>query len=114
VITSPSIEGAGLFRGPCVTCTRFERKIDMPIAEISGASRNEPRSGRYASRSIAQAHSEVRSIPRISTMRSATASEPSPNTCVSASRKMRAMKVESMNTSPWAKLTMPMMPNTIV
>jgi hypothetical protein len=29
-----------------VTCTKFIRKIDMPIAEISGASRNEPRSGR--------------------------------------------------------------------
>ena len=47
-------------------------------------------------------------------MNSATASEPRPSTCVSAIRKIRAMKVESMNTSPWAKLTMPMMPNTIV
>ncbi len=63
---------------------------------------------------MAQAHSEVSSIPKISTMKSATASEPSPSTCVSTIRKIRAMKVESMNTSPWAKLTMPMMPNTIV
>ena len=53
-------------------------------------------------------------MPKISTMKSATASEPSPSTCVSTMRKIRAMKVESMNTSPWAKLTMPMMPNTIV
>jgi len=36
----------GLTRAPCVTCTRFCRKIDMPIAEISGASRLAPRSGR--------------------------------------------------------------------
>ena len=27
---------------------------------------------------------------------------------------IRAMKAESMNTSPWAKLIMPMMPYTIV
>ena len=38
--------GTDLLRGPCVTCTKFDRKIDMPIAEISGARRNEPRSGR--------------------------------------------------------------------
>ena len=42
------------------------------------------------------------------------ASEPSPASWVSTIRKMRAMKVESMNTSPWAKFTMPMMPNTMV
>ena len=47
-------------------------------------------------------------------MKSATASEPMPRICVRAMRKIRAMKVESMNTSPWAKFTMPMMPNTIV
>jgi hypothetical protein len=27
---------------------------------------------------------------------------------------MRAMKADTMNTSPWAKFTMPMMPNTMV
>ena len=47
-------------------------------------------------------------------MNSARASEPMPRICVSASRMMRAMKADSMNTSPWAKFTMPMMPNTIV
>ena len=63
---------------------------------------------------MAQAHSEVSSMPTMSTMNRATASEPIPSICVSTIRKMRAMKVDSMNTSPWAKLTMPMMPNTIV
>ncbi len=29
-------------------------------------------------------------------------------------KTMSAMKADSMNTSPWAKLTMPMMPKTIV
>ena len=38
-----TIGGIDLLRGPCVTCTKFDRKIDMPIAEISGARRNEPR-----------------------------------------------------------------------
>ena len=38
--------GIGLLRGPWLTCTKFDRKIDMPIAEISGARRNEPRNGR--------------------------------------------------------------------
>ena len=43
----PSITGGiGLTRAPWVSCTVFCRKIDMPIAEISGASRVEPRSGR--------------------------------------------------------------------
>ena len=46
VITSLSMGGTGLLRGPCATCTKFDRKIDMPMAEISGASRNEPASGR--------------------------------------------------------------------
>ena len=53
-------------------------------------------------------------MARISTMNSATASEPSPRTWVSTIRKIRAMKVDTMNTSPCAKFTMPMMPNTIV
>jgi hypothetical protein len=48
VTTMPpsSTGGMGLMRAPWVSCTKFCRKIDMPIAEISGASRNEPRSGR--------------------------------------------------------------------
>ena len=38
--------GSGLTLAPWVIWTKFCRKIDMPIAEISGARRNEPRSGR--------------------------------------------------------------------
>ena len=63
---------------------------------------------------MAQAHSEVSSMPTISTTNRAMASEPMPRICVSTMRKMRAMKVETMNTSPCAKFTMPMMPNTMV
>jgi hypothetical protein len=37
-----------------------------------------------------------------------------PSTTVSSTKKMSAMKVDTMNRSPWAKLTMPMMPKTIV
>jgi branched-subunit amino acid ABC-type transport system permease component len=33
---------------------------------------------------------------------------------VTIRKVISAMKAESMNTSPWAKLIMPMMPNTIV
>ena len=40
--------------------------------------------------------------------------EASPSVCVSTIRKMSAMNVDSMKTSPWAKFTIPMMPNTIV
>jgi len=49
-------------------------------------------------------------MPPISTMTKATGSEAMPTTC-DRTRKMRsAMKADSMNTSPWAKLIMPMMP----
>jgi hypothetical protein len=37
---------SGFTRAPWLTCTRFCRKMLMPIAEISGARRKEPRSGR--------------------------------------------------------------------
>ena len=37
-----------------------------------------------------------------------------PSTVVRIRKAISAMKAETMNTSPWAKLTMPMMPNTIV
>jgi hypothetical protein len=36
------------------------------------------------------------------------------NSVVNASRMISAMKVDTMKTSPWAKFTMPIMPNTIV
>ena len=44
----------------------------------------------------------------------ATGKEPSPRTWVRSMKRMRAMKADTMNTSPWAKFTMPMMPNTMV
>ena len=43
---SANIGAIGLLRGPCVTWTKLDRNVDMPIAEISGAKRNEPRKGR--------------------------------------------------------------------
>ncbi len=49
-----------------------------------------------------------------STMRSASATEATPSQVVKIRKKIKAMKADSMNTSPWAKFTMPMMPNTIV
>ena len=40
------IGGSGFTRALCTSWTKFCRMIDMPIAVISGARRNEPRSGR--------------------------------------------------------------------
>ena len=37
-----------------------------------------------------------------------------PRICVRIKNRISAMKAETMNTSPCAKFTMPMMPNTIV
>ena len=45
-ITWFSMGGTGLLRGPCTTCTKFDRNTDMPMAEMRGASRNEPARGR--------------------------------------------------------------------
>jgi len=50
----------------------------------------------------------------MSTIRSATTKEPMPSQVVTSSSVTSAMKADTMNTSPWAKFTMPMMPNTIV
>ena len=50
----------------------------------------------------------------ISTMNSASAIEVMPSQVVRIRKAISAMKAETMNTSPWAKFTMPMMPNTIV
>ena len=50
----------------------------------------------------------------ISTMNKASGSEVMPSQLVRMRKTISAMKAETMNTSPWAKLTMPMMPNTIV
>ena len=50
----------------------------------------------------------------ISTMNSASAIEVMPSQVVRIRNAISAMKADTMNTSPWAKFTMPMMPNTIV
>ena len=50
----------------------------------------------------------------ISTMNNASAIEVMPSQVVRIKKAISAMKTETMNTSPWAKLTMPMMPNTMV
>ncbi len=50
----------------------------------------------------------------MSTTISAAMTEPMPSQVVKMRKKISAMKADSMNTSPWAKLTIPMMPNTIV
>ena len=51
--------------------------------------------------------------PTITTT-NATGSDPRCRIWVKIMKMIRAMKADSMNTSPWAKLTMPMMPKTIV
>ena len=67
-------------------------------------------------RSMAQFHRPVSAMPMASTTISAkiTAATLVPMIGSRIIRTMRAMKVDSMNTSPCAKFTMPMMPNTIV
>ncbi len=37
-----------------------------------------------------------------------------PSTVVKIRKAISAMNTDTMNTSPWAKFTMPMMPKTIV
>ncbi len=65
-------------------------------------------------RSITQFNSEVNTMATMRTMNSASAIEEMPSQVVRIRNAIRAMKAETMNTSPWAKFTMPMMPNTIV
>ena len=86
----------------------------MPMAEISGARRKEPRRGRYATRSMVQFHSAVTSMAPTSMTTKASATLPTPSTCVTTRNRISPTKADSMNTSPWAKFTMPMMPNTMV
>ena len=50
----------------------------------------------------------------ISTISSASTTEAMPSQAVRIRKAMSAMNADTMNTSPWAKFTMPMMPNTIV
>ncbi len=50
----------------------------------------------------------------ISTITSASATEVMPSQVVRMRKAISAMKADTMNTSPCAKFTMPMMPNTIV
>jgi hypothetical protein len=56
----------------------------------------------------------VSTIAQTSTMSSASAIDEMPSQVVTIRKVISAMKAESMNTSPWAKLIMPMIPNTIV
>ena len=77
---------------------------------MSGARRNDPRSGRYASRSIAQFHKPVSAMPATSTTTNTSGSDPTCRIWVRIMNTIKAMKADSMNRSPWAKLTMPMMP----
>ena len=63
---------------------------------------------------MAQFQSPVRAMAATSTMMNAKGTEVTPRSCVSTRNKVSAMKADSMNTSPWAKFTMPMMPKTIV
>ena len=86
----------------------------MPMAEISGARRKEPRRGRYATRSMVQLISEVKTMAMISTISRARRMELTPSQVVRTISAISAMKVETMKTSPWEKFTMPMMPKTIV
>ena len=46
-VKPPGISASiGLTRAPWLTCTKFCRVMDMPMALISGARRNDPRRGR--------------------------------------------------------------------
>ena len=63
---------------------------------------------------MAQFQSAVKAMAPTSTIRKATGMEARPSNWVRARKMIRAMKAESMNTSPWAKLTIPMMPKTMV
>ena len=49
-----------------------------------------------------------------STISSASAIAPAPIQAVRIRKAISAMNADTMNTSPWAKFTMPRMPNTIV
>ena len=53
-------------------------------------------------------------MPTIRTMSRASATEPMPSHVVSTRKPINPRNADSMKTSPWAKLTMPMMPKTIV
>ena len=63
---------------------------------------------------MVQLTSEVSTIATTSTIRSASTTEEMPSQVVTIRKVMSAMKADTMNTSPWAKFTMPMMPNTMV
>ena len=92
--------------------TRFWSNSDIPIAEISGASRNDPRSGRYAIRSTTNPHTEVSTSASSNTsirINTRSAIEDAP-TADSIRMNMREMKAPTMKTSPCAKLIMPMIP----
>ena len=88
---------------------KFCSTIDMPMAVMSGARRNDSRNGRYATRSTVQPQTAVSTIAMMSTRRSASGTAVIP-IVVSARNAIKAMNAPTMKTSPWAKLIMPMMP----
>ena len=107
----PGTSGAiGFTFAPCAIWVKFCNTSDMPIALISGASRNEPRNGRYATRSIVQPYSPAMAAANTSVSTSAIGTDVMPKTNASSSSEMSERKAPTMNTSPWAKLIMPMMP----
>jgi hypothetical protein len=61
-------------------------------------------------RSMAQLISEVKAIATINTRNNASAIEEMPIHAVRIRKAISAMNAEVMNTSPWAKFTMPTMP----
>ena len=63
---------------------------------------------------MVQLTSEVNNIATISTRNNARAIDDIPRKFTRKRKTIKAMKTDTMNTSPWAKFTMPMMPNTIV
>ena len=79
----------------------------MPMAEISGARRKEPRSGLYATRSMENPYTPHKAAEMMSAASSPSGTDVMP---VSAVSTMMPMNAPIMNTSPWAKLIMPIMP----
>ena len=65
-------------------------------------------------RSMAQFQRLVNTIPTNSTISSDTMIDVTPSRVIRTRNNTNAITAESMKRSPWAKFTMPMMPNTIV
>ena len=84
----------GLTLAPWLTWTKFCSVIDMPMALISGASRNEPRSGRYATRSIVQPYRAAMPAANISVSAKASGTDVMPSAAMPSS----AIEITTMET----------------